>query len=69
MVQVKAQQKETGPVQHIITRYPEKLVCQVIEIFGIAIHNTQFDEIEIEKMDYQENKNTPAGPYHKLRKK
>ena len=54
---MKPEKSETGKVNIIVCRDLEKVMCHGIKIFRITFNKSQLNKIEIEEMEYQEDKN------------
>jgi hypothetical protein len=66
MIEVKPEQAETGKVNNVVDRDPEKIMGNRIEIFGIARYKSQPDKEEIEKMKDKKCKDHRACPDHEF---
>ena len=56
MMKVKAEDQKACKIDKIVCRNFKEIMRYGIEIFRIAGHNAKFYEIEIEKVENQENK-------------
>ena len=58
--------KKTDKVYIVIGRDLKQAMCERIEIFGIPLDQSKFDEVKIEEVKNKKGEDRSSCPYHEL---